>query len=482
MKTSHTTIERRYRTNINSRIQGLRAAVPALRVLEHKPGNRVGNLPLKPGTRRAGIDIPPGAAADGVEDVIDERGFIDGVKVARKGSKANVLAKATEYIRVLKRREFRLKREQDGLKALVRSIVGGDDLVREWEMMWREKFGGPETDEVDGDDAEADDEDEDEEDDGDELTGGKRKRPKVEPKPKKAVSPTTSSPIAPLPGQPEKRKRGRPRKVPLPPIPVPTGLVQNAFMAQAQQQQQQATLQSLMEVDRTNHFAQQQQQQPQPGQYLLAAFAFFSFFNSPLSYRKSYPGQPHEHTHTGVVLGDTQVHGTAPQAMTFSWRDVVQVIHLAVSLLLLVSIIVPWLPRVTRARIARLVPSGLRPILGSTVSSGTQPRSRARASSDASSSSEDEKENASARKTLIAALRPSQGLSAAQEAQALHDALGLHTGVLGLLVSLTRQVRACVSMRSRSRFGLERRMLEQRAIVRLAELVALDGWSTFSYE
>ena len=33
-KTSHITIERRYRTNINARIQSLRMAVPALRVLE----------------------------------------------------------------------------------------------------------------------------------------------------------------------------------------------------------------------------------------------------------------------------------------------------------------------------------------------------------------------------------------------------------------------------------------------------------------
>ena len=32
-------------------------------------------------------------------DVVDERGFVDGVKVARKMSKANVLGKATEYIR-----------------------------------------------------------------------------------------------------------------------------------------------------------------------------------------------------------------------------------------------------------------------------------------------------------------------------------------------------------------------------------------------
>jgi hypothetical protein len=33
------------------------------------------------------------------EDEVDERGFVDGVKVARKGSKANVLGKAVEYIR-----------------------------------------------------------------------------------------------------------------------------------------------------------------------------------------------------------------------------------------------------------------------------------------------------------------------------------------------------------------------------------------------
>jgi len=31
-------------------------------------------------------------------DVVDERGFVDGVKVARKVSKANVLGKAAEYI------------------------------------------------------------------------------------------------------------------------------------------------------------------------------------------------------------------------------------------------------------------------------------------------------------------------------------------------------------------------------------------------
>lgn len=75
-KTSHTTIERRYRTNLNARITGLKQAVPALRVLELKNG-----------------DTSP------YDDVVDARGFVDGVKVARKMSKANVLGKATEYIR-----------------------------------------------------------------------------------------------------------------------------------------------------------------------------------------------------------------------------------------------------------------------------------------------------------------------------------------------------------------------------------------------
>ena len=66
----------------------MRQAVPALRVLEEKnkkvktEGESDGNEKEKPGV-----------------DVVDERGFVDGVKIARKGSKANVLGKAVEYIR-----------------------------------------------------------------------------------------------------------------------------------------------------------------------------------------------------------------------------------------------------------------------------------------------------------------------------------------------------------------------------------------------
>jgi hypothetical protein len=60
-------------------------AVPALRVLDKK--NSAPNA-------TAAVSI-----SSDKSDVIDERGFIDGVKVARKCSKANVLGKAVEYIR-----------------------------------------------------------------------------------------------------------------------------------------------------------------------------------------------------------------------------------------------------------------------------------------------------------------------------------------------------------------------------------------------
>jgi hypothetical protein len=76
-KTGHTIIERRYRTNLNARITNLKQSVPALRVLE---------------ARLNGKDTSP-------NDMVDERGFVDGVKVGRKMSKANILGKATEYIR-----------------------------------------------------------------------------------------------------------------------------------------------------------------------------------------------------------------------------------------------------------------------------------------------------------------------------------------------------------------------------------------------
>ena len=111
-----------------------------------------------------------------VVDVIDERGFVDGVKVARKCSKANVLGKAVEYIRVLKKREHRLRAEQAGLKSLIAGLVGGVALVEEWEREWKMKFGGEEQDEVEGEGEDGDDEGSDDDESEEEELRKKRKR------------------------------------------------------------------------------------------------------------------------------------------------------------------------------------------------------------------------------------------------------------------------------------------------------------------
>ncbi|KAF5351240.1 hypothetical protein D9756_008308 [Leucocoprinus leucothites] len=351
-KTSHTTIERRYRTNLNARIQSLRMAVPALRVLEDRDSGSSKKIKknLKSGVlfKSANGSAPHGGAGPfagvgaplnpyGEVDAIDERGYVDGVKVARKCSKANVLGKAVEYIRVLKRREIRLRAEQDGLKSLVCGLVGGPALLREWEREWRERFGGEERDEVpldggEGDD-EGDDEDEDEDEDDDgENTGKKRKRAKVEkdllPLPKKEPKAMANVPLT-ADGQPEKRKRGRPRKTPLPPAPSPP-------------------VQPALTVATPAPTTAQQSQQPQ--QYLLAVFALFSFFNSPLTSTSSNSHHAAHQSH-GHVLSPAPVPlAYAPEIVSqfnppagvsvaaVTWHDWAQIAHLAVTILLFISV------------------------------------------------------------------------------------------------------------------------------------------------
>lgn len=221
-------------------------AVPALRVLEDRDsadGKKIKRA-VKGGIMVKGLPGATGIVTPGedgtVIDVIDERGYVDGVKVARKCSKANVLGKAVEYIKVLKRREHRLRAEHAGLKTLVAGLVGGPALLREWEKEWRDQFGGEERDELDADELanhEAEDEDsDDEDDDEDGDTGRKRKRGKVassanisgaakkaekDRKAQQQQPPASASGAADsvLPDAPIKRKRGRPRKV-QPPVPV----------------------------------------------------------------------------------------------------------------------------------------------------------------------------------------------------------------------------------------------------------------------
>ncbi|KAL5521740.1 hypothetical protein ACEPAF_2488 [Sanghuangporus sanghuang] len=519
-KTSHTTIERRYRTNLNARIQSLRAAVPALRVLEVKQGNRVGNLSFKAGTRRVGVDPD---ALPGQEDVIDERGYIDGVKVARKGSKANVLGKAVEYIHVLKRREMRLKREQDGLKALIRSLVGGPELVQQWEKMWRERFGGPEKDEIDPDDAEADDDDGEDDDEADEIdeggtiSGRKRKRTRADPvlsangKEKKITVPDVSNysqsmrpvPIIPsqnysssatgipilIPAQPEKRKRGRPRKVQPPPLAVPRRSFESPFASQPLQQGRSAMAPvsngMQMEIDPASLLQADLQPSSLPKsqpsqQYLLAVFAFFSFFNSPISYssasHRTSPSQNASHgAHTGSVLGGPSLGnesfgqvGTNATRTIFGWRDAVQFMHLVVSALLLLSVIAPRFPG-----IARRIPHVLKSMLAIPLVPADSGVIHASQVPEGQFASEEEKADAGMRMVLLSALSKSRALASDMEAEVLREVLGLRRGVSGLIVSLTRQLGS--PNQSRSRYGLERRMLEQKAFLRFAELIAMDA-------
>ncbi|KAJ6486697.1 hypothetical protein C8R45DRAFT_902713 [Mycena sanguinolenta] len=288
-KTSHTTIERRYRTNLNARIQSLRQAVPALRVVDRAAAIKAGEPPVDADT----------------EDIVDARGFVDGVKVARKCSKANVLGKAVEYIRVLKNRETRLSRELAGLKTLLNGLVGGRELLEEWEREWTARFGGPETDEVSESGAPADaeaDEGDDDDDDSDEEGARKRKKPKVDAKPK-----PERKPAAPPVEGGEKKKRGRPRKVvALPPTALAPALSTSVPMQAAPQ-------------DATQR------------QYLLGAFALFSFFaNANVSV---VPPQAH-HAHEGHVLSHA-VPVSAPSL------GLVQIFHLLVSIAVLASVLLP---------------------------------------------------------------------------------------------------------------------------------------------
>ena len=355
-------------------------AVPALRVLEDKEGGNGKKIKknVKGGVfvKGSGISIPD--SEDGtVIDVIDERGFVDGVKVARKCSKANVLGKAVEYIRVLKKRENRLKAEQAGLKTLVAGLVGGPALLKEWEREWKQRFGGEEKDEVEGDDVEGDDEESDEEDgdDGDEELGRKRKRAKFPGVAKKAVAerkPSTPA-VGGDTGVPEKRKRGRPRKV-VPPPPAPAAVVSPLAPQSQPLNAQDQTMLSSQEQWIQVH---QQQQPSQPQQYLLAVFALFSFFNSPLT--SSSSGASGHHQHTGTVL--TSLHPplayapeiisqfaapsslpVVPGADAWGWKEYVQMFHLFVSIVVLASFVLSWagitlgIGRTTRSRSVSFTP------------------------------------------------------------------------------------------------------------------------------
>ncbi|TBU45161.1 hypothetical protein BD309DRAFT_1079551 [Dichomitus squalens] len=442
-KTSHTTIERRYRTNLNARITGLKQSVPALRVLEAK----------------AGQPTP-------WNDVVDTRGFVDGVKVARKMSKANILGKATEYIRVLKKREARLKREQDGLKSLINGLVGGPALLKEWEREWRERFGGEEKDEIEDDDAAGasdDDEGDGDDSDGEDEEGRTRKKAKLA-KPAKKEKPYRPPPPPPVPSVPgavpEKRKRGRPRKIPLPPTPVSTDV--SAAVTPAP-----TAAQPIFPVEQVMHDAFMQvkpertmQQPPQSTsqQYLLAVFAFFSVFNSPLTSSHRSPAASYEHTHHGAVLTPhqpTATHVPVGTSARYGVHEAIQAAHLLVSTLVFFYVLVPWLSgTIRRTNLLSKVAS----VFSRSHSDTPFPTTL--------TSGSPAKRNALARSVLVDVLSPETRGSVDEPAR-LRSALGISTGVIGLLQSVIKAAR-------RDR-GIELNQLEQRAWVRLGELIAFDG-------
>lgn len=393
-----------------------------------------------------------------LNDTVDERGFVDGVKVGRKMSKANILGKATEYIRfvslvscsdlpnntprrVLKRREVRLKREQAGLKSLVSGLVNGPTLLQAWEIQWGEMFGGEEKDEVedepgsDEEDVEVDGEAEDDDDD----SGRARKRartvktvkptkvPSVLPTtPKAAIVTTTPTVLS------EKRKRGRPRKIPLS-APAP-----------------QATTTTQATVNPTSK---------PPQQYLLATFAFLSFLNSPLT-TSSVP-YSHPHEHTGSVLN----HTVGGKPFEYGWDDLIQAFHLLVSVTLFFSIVVPWLPQTLHN--SRFIAKLTSPLIA------IYPAHRVMTLSATPTPVEDSQETIQpspntgvTRSVLLSALSPASRGSGT-EAQVLRKALGISVGLVGLCQG--------VSKASKRHRGIELDQLEQRAWVRLGELMASDG-------
>lgn len=463
-KTSHTTIERRYRTNLNARIQSLRMAVPALRVLEGRVGGKCGVPKKSAETSEAETGMGGGGNEErrnegDSEDVVDERGFVDGVKVARKCSKANVLGKAVEYIRyvgsmicvftradpcsfsVLKKRELRLKREQSGLKALVCGLVGGPALLKEWEREWKDRFGGEEMDEVEGEEGGSDDDEDDDGEDGEyDGEGGeggrKRKKAKVVPKEKKPKAPPVQTTIVGGETVVLKRKRGRPRKI-IPVVPPPMSPL---------------TSNPNTDAEPASPPMPQQQQQHQPAQYLLATFAFFSFFNSPLT----SPSQPTPSSHTGTVLYHSQSFTTFQDVWT--WRQVIQSFHLLVSFIVFASIVIPWLPKKSRLGSFMLRPMAPTPPITTTVTTVTPPAVANKL-----------KPKSFNRAAVIEMLAPSNR-GTEDEAERLRAALGVADGVMGLA--------KCAIDGGKGKggrgIGFEQRGLEQRAWVRLGEIVAMD--------
>jgi hypothetical protein len=390
------------------------------------------------------------------------------------------LSNCERSYRVLKKREGRLIREQNGLKSLISGLVGGPALLKEWETEWRANFGGEETDEVElepvSEDDEGDDEDGDEgckeEDEG--RARKKVKIMKIIKKPKKVVAAPATVQAAlvmarndmpngvPSPVVPEKRKRGRPRKVPQPEMGPEVVYSTNRPPSEV------APAAVVPEEQAMHQLATSHQGQGQASQYLLATFALFSFFNSPLTH---FSSPSSAHTHTGTVLAHKTIHTQTvpmPVEVGLGWQDVIQAFHLFVSALVLFSILAPWLPSAIKG--SKLMSYILSPFSALFLFNGKSGSSPLQPPPPSSSLSE-RKVAAVDRPRLVDAL-DSSCRGTPGEVDQLRSALGVPPGLMGILHGVFGG-----KINGKDQ-GFEQKGLAQRAWVRLGELAVLDGMSS----
>ncbi|GME92686.1 unnamed protein product [Ambrosiozyma monospora] len=112
IKSSHNLIEKKYRTNINSKIIDLRNCVPALRIVISKNRGHRTSTVNEGGEEQFDDDYEGNGYSD------DER-KLDGLKPAKKLNKATILSKATEYIRHLEYKNQVLMEENAKLRSIV---------------------------------------------------------------------------------------------------------------------------------------------------------------------------------------------------------------------------------------------------------------------------------------------------------------------------------------------------------------------------
>ncbi|CAG8619619.1 10751_t:CDS:2 [Cetraspora pellucida] len=114
-KVAHNAIERRYRNNINDRINELKNVVPALCNLKNK------------------------------DDKDEDDNEVDGIPAATKLNKATILRKSTEYITYLKNNNKKIKTENEVLRKMIEALPGGIELYNAYHIkkMAVESVGTP---------------------------------------------------------------------------------------------------------------------------------------------------------------------------------------------------------------------------------------------------------------------------------------------------------------------------------------------------